>query len=77
MMNREVDSIRIKSYGFQELSIKYSPDLQPASASKQLLRWVMIHPDLKDKLTEAGWHRGARRLTPHQVYLIFDSLGEP
>ena len=48
-----------------------------SSASKQLMRWVMYHPDLKQKLENAGWHKGARRLTPLMVELIYDSLGEP
>ena len=64
-------------YSFKQLSMRYSPDLQPDSASKQLRRWVMYHPDLKQKLENAGWHKGARRLTPLMVELIYDSLGEP
>ena len=64
-------------YSFKQLSMRYSPDLQPDSASKQLMRWVMYHPDLKQKLENAGWQKGARRLTPLMVELIYDSLGEP
>ena len=64
-------------YSFKQLSMRYSPDLQPDSASKHLMRWVMYHPDLKQKLENAGWHKGARRLTPLMVELIYDSLGEP
>ena len=42
-------------YSFKQLSMRYSPDLQPDSASKQLMRWVMYHPDLKQKLENAGF----------------------
>jgi len=64
-------------YSFKQLSMLYSPDLQPDSASKQLIRWVMLHPTLKDKLVDAGWHKGARRLSPLMVSYFYECLGVP
>jgi uncharacterized metal-binding protein len=36
----------IKSYGFGELSSLFSPDINMASASKQLKRWITANPKL-------------------------------
>ena len=65
------------TYSFKQLSMRYSPDLQPDSASKQLIRWVMLHPTLKTKLENAGWQKGARRLSPLMVSYFYECLGEP
>ena len=64
----------IKSYGFGELSSLFSPDINMASASKQLKRWITANPKL---LQQEGWEKGHRRLTPKMVQHIVSVLGEP
>ena len=54
----------IKSYGFGELSSLFSPDINMASASKQLKRWITGNPKLLHLLQQEGWEKGHKRLTP-------------
>ena len=61
-------------YSFKQLSMRYSPDLQPDSASKQLMRWVMYHPDLKQKLENAGWHKGATGVVEFRFNVSFSRI---
>lgn len=72
-----INSFEIRSYGWQELAILYAPDLTPESAAKRLSTWVQINPTLLTALEASGWRKGQRVLTPRQVGVIVDSLGEP
>jgi len=71
----------IKSYGFGELSALFSPDINMASASKQLKRWIVNNPKLHSLLLQEGWEKGRekgnKRLTPKMVQHIVSVLGEP
>lgn len=67
----------IKSYGFGELSSLFSPDINMASASKQLKRWITGNPKLLHLLQQEGWEKGHKRLTPKMVQHIVSVLGEP
>ena len=71
-----MENFIIRSYGLQELALCYFPHCQPHSASNQLRRW-MLHPMLLAKLTDAGYHSGQKILTPRQVRVIVEHLGEP
>lgn len=66
-----------KTFGWQELAILYAPGLTPHSASRRLTRWVIINKELYDRLIRSGWIKGARILSPLQVAIIVDFLGEP
>lgn len=68
---------QLKSYGWQELAILYAPGLTPHSAAKRLTKWVLVNQDLYDRLLRVGWKAGSRLLTPIQVRVIVDTLGEP
>ena len=57
--------------------ILYAPGLTPHSASRRLTRWVIINKELYDRLIRSGWIKGARILSPLQVAIIVDFLGEP
>ena len=67
----------IKSYGFGELSALFSPDINMASASKQLKRRIVNNPKLHSLLLQEGWEKGNKRLTPKMVQHIVSVLGEP
>ena len=47
------------------------------SASRRLTRWVIINKELYDRLIRSGWIKGTRILSPLQVAIIVDFLGEP
>lgn len=64
------------TYGMQELAQLYFPHNTPASATTQLKRW-MNKPALMLKLQAANYLKGQRILTPRQVDIIVDHLGDP
>lgn len=66
----------IRAYGLQELAQHYFPGNTPASASAQLKKWIKIDK-LHAKLTDTGYHSGQKLLTPRQVEIIVNHLGEP
>ncbi|MCC8133525.1 MAG: DUF4248 domain-containing protein [Tannerellaceae bacterium] len=68
---------KIKAYGLQELELLYFPHNTPASASIQLKRWITLNKNLCMILTEAGYNFGQKLLTPRQVGVIMEYLGEP
>lgn len=45
--------------------------------SRRLTRWVIINKELYDRLIRSGWIKGTRILSPLQVAIIVDFLGEP
>lgn len=67
----------IKTYGWKELAMQYAPDLTPHSASKRLLKWVLVNKKLHERLLRLGWTRGGHLLTPVQVGAIVEFLGKP
>jgi hypothetical protein len=73
----EQNTFRIKAYGFQELAICYAPELTPRSATQRLLHWVMMSGELYAALQRVGWCKGKRTLTPLQVQVLVNYLGEP
>ena len=68
---------KIKSYGYGELALLYFPNSTKKSASTQLGRWLRRNETLKKELTEAGFKKGIKLLTPKQVQLVFTVLGYP
>ena len=75
---KEMEEIfKIKSYGWQELAILYAPGVTPRSATRRLSLWVMNNSDLAENLKKKGWRKGQHLLTPVQVKIIVDYLGEP
>lgn len=71
------DSFQQKTYRWQELAVLYAPDLTPHSASKRLTQWIVINKELHERMIRSGWAKGCRILSPLQVGIIVDSLGEP
>lgn len=71
-----MDSFIIRAYGLQELALLYFPRSTPKSASAQLKRWI-CHPSLLSKLTAAGYYNGQKILTPRQVEIVVEHVGEP
>lgn len=72
-----INDFKITAYGWQELALLYAPNLTPASAAKRLGMWITENKQLQNDLVAAGWKKGKRLLTPRQVQLIVEYLGEP
>lgn len=66
----------IHAYGLQELAQLYFPNNTPHSASNQLRKWIK-KDKLFARLREAGYAPGQKLLTPRQVGILFEHLGEP
>lgn len=71
-----MDNFNVRAYGLQELALLYFPFNTPRSASNQLKRW-MLKEKLLRRLEEAGYASGQKILTPRQVGIIVDHVGEP
>ena len=68
---------KIRSYGYGELALLYFPNSTKKSASTQLGRWVRQHERLKIQLQEKGYKKGNKILSPSQVKILTEHLGEP
>lgn len=73
---RYMSEFKTHAYGLQELAMLYFPNSTPQSASNQLKKW-MKKEKLLVKLAEAGYEPGQKILTPRQVKVIADHVGEP
>lgn len=77
---RKVDdneSFKIKTYGFGQLALMYFPDTTKKNASTNLKNWINYNPLLKSELKKVGWKKRNRLLTPRQVSILIQYLGEP
>lgn len=70
-------SFQLRAYGKTELALLYSPDTTPAAARRKLMRWISMQPVLTEKLLQSGFADHMRTLTPMQVEMIVEALGEP
>lgn len=64
-------------YSLKELGGMYFPNSSARSGSTQLKRWIVLNTRLSAALRDNGYTNGQRYLTPRQVGLIFEHLGEP
>lgn len=65
------------TYSMKELSAMYFPHSSIRSAGVQLKRWFVYNKPLMQALNETGYYNGQKILTPKQVTLVFEYLGEP
>lgn len=66
-----------KACSLTELAIRYNPHLSVKSCRRILFEWISINIQLTAELSATGWTRQTRILTPHQVGIIYEYLGEP
>lgn len=72
-----MNKFSIRPYGVAEFASLYFPHIQQQSAVSQLRRWIVESPELLHDLEVAGWRRYRKILTPRQVHILLDHLGEP
>ena len=70
-------TFKLRSYGYSELAQLYFPHITKKSASVQLRRWLILNKKLNASLEETGFVPGQKLLTPKQVQLVLEFLGEP
>lgn len=66
-----------RTYYKSELALAYNKSMTAASALRTLNNWIALSPGLQDRLAATGYRKTAKILTPIQVKLIFDAIGEP
>ncbi|MCC8187960.1 MAG: DUF4248 domain-containing protein [Bacteroides sp.] len=60
-----------------DLAQLYFPRSTVTSAVSQLRRWILLNPDLVQRLNELHYHKGQRALTPLQREAVIRYLGPP
>lgn len=78
---QEADSIekreRAHACSKSELAQRYLPHVSPPAARRMLRAWIDKNADLKAVLEKTGYDDKTVMLTPAQVQLHYDYLGEP
>ncbi len=68
---------RIRTYGKSELAMLYRPDLKEGNARRTLYNWMRRNEKLMAALDAVGYDPKRRTLTPREVAIIVDFIGEP
>ena len=67
----------VQTYSKQQLACLYFPDAAPRTAVNHLVAWITKCKQLSEALTQTGYQKTDKLLTPKQVALIAHYLGEP
>lgn len=67
----------IQSYTKKELALLYFPSATPHVAVNHLMSWISRCKPLHDALLDQGYQKTTKWLSPHEVKLITEYLGEP
>ena len=75
--SRPPEDGRAGSLSFSQMAAAYAPELCDRAARRRLTSWLRINPQLMKRLQETGFKEKQRVLTPRQVEIIYEFLGEP
>jgi hypothetical protein len=67
----------LRSYGYGELALLYFPNSTKKSATTQFRRWIRRSDELRRTLNQLGFTERQRLLTPRQVEVVIQFVGEP
>ena len=67
----------IQPYTKKELALLYFPSATPHVAVNHLMSWIRRCKPLHDALVDQGYRKTTKWLSPHEVKLITEYLGEP
>ncbi len=74
-MNRP---FKLKAYGKSELAMLYFPEANSTHvAVNHFMSWVKRSTTLQQRLHDMGYSKSAKTLSPKEVALIVEYLGEP
>ena len=68
---------RLEKDGKSELAMLYRPDLKEGNARRTLYNWMRRNEKLMAALDAVGYDPKRRTLTPREVAIIVDFIGEP
>ena len=61
-----------------DLAMAYFPNsTSKETARRNLQRWIKRNPELRENLQASGYRATQHYLSPRQVKIIYDMLGEP
>ena len=73
-----MQEFKIKAYGKSELALQYFPEAASAhTAVNHLMSWISRCKPLHDALVDQGYRKTTKWLSPREVKLITEYLGEP
>ena len=72
-----MDDFIIRYYTKKELALMYFPDSSPRTAVNHLMCWIRRCTQLWQQLQQTGYETKSKTLTPRQVKIIIEHLGEP
>ena len=70
-------AFKIQPYTKKELALLYFPTSDPHTAVNRLMSWVNRCKPLHTALLDQGYQKTAKWLSPREVRLITEHLGEP
>lgn len=71
------EKFRIRTMVITDLAMLYFPELGKESARKKLKQFIREDRDLFKALKSAHFRKRQRTLTPRQVKILVEFLGEP
>ena len=72
-----MEEFKIKAYTKKELALRYFPQSNPRTAVNHLMVWIRRCHPLWQELLATGYEPTCKALTPRQVKIITEMLGEP
>lgn len=72
-----MNKFEIRGYTKKELALSYFPYSMPHTAVNHLVAWINRCAPLREALHRQGYEKSTKWLSPRQVKLIVDYLGEP
>lgn len=72
-----MEEFKIKTYTKKQLALSYFPDSQPRTAVNRLMAWVKKCTPLWQQLQLSGYRKTSKTLSPREVKLIVEYLGDP
>lgn len=72
-----MNDFTIRSYTKKELALTYFPASAPHVAVTRLVRWINRCKPLHAALLDQGYQKTSKWLSPREVKLITEYLGEP
>ena len=72
-----MNKFEIQAYTKKELALLYFPSAEPHTAVNRLMSWVKRCKPLHMALIAQGYKKTAKWLSPREVAIVVEHLGEP
>lgn len=77
IMEAKLTEFKVKAYGKADLAMLYNPQMCAREALRTLTRWMVRNEELYRELIAIGYKKSCKILTPKEVGIIINYLGEP